>query len=830
MIEAQQALWRQAEQERLSRQMTDKIRQSLDLDVILESTVTEIRTFLQTDRVLVYRFNADGSGDMIVEAVEPGWISVLGHTLRDPCFRGERVEKYRHDFVGQIDDVHTAPVADCYRELLRQYQVQAILSLPLIVEDCLWGLLCIHHCQAPRPWTPEEVAFVKQISDQVEIAIQQSQLLEQTAIRARREKLLNDIVKTVRESLDLQATLERTTNKLLDAFQVSRCLITLCAATDDYFECTAVAALPGISTMEQHRIRKVGNPLAEQVLSQEAPIALTNLFEDPALSPLFPLAKQFDIVAVLAVSIRYQGQVQGMLAIHHRLSRRWTEDECILIQQVADQLAIAIQQAALYEQAQVEIAERVRLEEQLRHDAFHDALTGLPNRALFLDRLKFALQRFQRWQRQHTQQSQLSLAHPPTAYSPYEHFAVLFLDLDRFKIINDSLGHTFGDQLLKLVAGRLTNCLRDVDMAARLGGDEFVVLLEELTNPQFAIEVARRIHNVLEVPICLDGREVFVHASIGIAFGSTNYTEPSQILRDADIAMYQAKHSKQDYVVFDASMHVIALQQMNLEHDLRHAIKRQEFRLHYQPIISLTTGRIVSFEALVRWQHPTQGLLYPGAFMDIAEDTGLITSIDFWVLQEALRQLRSWHLQFPELANLTISVNLSGKQFSQPDLISQIDYALTTSQLAGRHLKLEITESVLIKNDALAIATLNQFRERHIQVCMDDFGTGYSSLSYLHRFPVDVLKIDKSFILNLLPEHASSRDYEIVRAIINLALNLNLEVVAEGIENEVVLNYLKQNGCQFGQGHLFAMAVDSQAATQALHQQSGSQQSKEMPG
>jgi EAL domain-containing protein (putative c-di-GMP-specific phosphodiesterase class I) len=258
---------------------------------------------------------------------------------------------------------------------------------------------------------------------------------------------------------------------------------------------------------------------------------------------------------------------------------------------------------------------------------------------------------------------------------------------------------------------------------------------------------------------------------------------------------------------------------MNLENDLRHAIKRQEFRLHYQPIISLTTGQIVSFEALVRWQHPTRGLLYPGAFIDLAEDTGLITSIDFWVLQEALQQLHTWHQQFPEFADLTMSVNLSGKQFLQPDLISQIDYALMSSQLEGRSLKLEITESVLIKNDALAIATLNQFRDRQIQVCMDDFGTGYSSLSYLHRFPVDVLKIDKSFILNLLSEHASERDYEIVRAIINLALNLKLEVVAEGIENENVLNYLQQNGCQFGQGHFFAMALNSREATQALTRQ-----------
>ncbi|HEY9889357.1 MAG TPA: EAL domain-containing protein, partial [Candidatus Obscuribacterales bacterium] len=499
--------------------------------------------------------------------------------------------------------------------------------------------------------------------------------------------------------------------------------------------------------------------------------------------------------------------VKGILCVHHPEPRQWTENEQILIKQVADQLAIALQQAELYQQAQAEIAERQRLEEQLRHDAFHDSLTGLPNRALFLDRLQFALQRYQRWHRPEI--------NVPDG-SPRDEFAILFLDLDRFKVINDSLGHSFGDQLLKLVASRLTNCLREVDIAARLGGDEFVVLLEELADQQFAIEVARRIHTVLEVPIFLDEREIYIRASIGIAFGSRHYSDPGQILRDADIAMYQAKHNDQEYVVFDASMHTIALQQMNLENDLRHAIKREEFRLHYQPIVSLSTGKIISFEALVRWQHPTRGLLYPMAFIEVAEETGLIAAIDLWVLQEACRQLQQWHTQSPEFANLSISVNLSGKQFSQPDLIDQIDYALASAGLAGKYLKLEVTESVLIENNALAVQTLNAFRNRNIQVCMDDFGTGYSSLSYLHQFPVDILKIDKSFILNLNFNQATSRDYEIVKAIINLALNLNLEVVAEGIENRDVLAYLRQNKCQLGQGHFFSPAVDREGATQLL--------------
>jgi diguanylate cyclase (GGDEF)-like protein/PAS domain S-box-containing protein len=814
-----------AQRERLRGLITQHIRRSLELDAILETTVQEIRQFLNTDRVVIYQFAPDRSGDIVFESVASGWTEVLGSTLRDPCFTGELIEKYRAGAISRLDDVEAAPLEECYRKFLTQFEIRANLVLPLVVDDTLWGLLCIHHCCAPRHWDDEEITFVQQICDQVEIAIQQAQLLKQAEQRAQREQLFSEIMTTVRESLDLQEMMNRTTEKLMAAFQVSRCMVSLCSDDGAFLECSAASARPGMRTLRHQRLPIAGNPLAEYVLSATTPVAKADLFHDDWLTTaasnhvIFSLAQRFDVVAVLAISIRYQGQVKGVLAVHHNVPRPWSEDDCQLIQQVADQLAIAIQQAELYQQAQAEIAERLRLEEQLRHDAFHDALTGLPNRALFLDRLQFALQRFQRWRRRPQGRVAPSLTPSDRRAPPQAQFAVLFLDLDRFKVINDSLGHSFGDQLLKLVASRLLNCIRDVDTAARLGGDEFVILLEEVADRGFAIEVARRIHNILEVPIFLDNREVFIRASIGIAFGSTRYSEPNQILRDADIAMYQAKQSSQEYVVFDASMHTIALQQMNLENDLRHAIKRQEFKLHYQPVISLVTGKIVSFEALVRWQHPTRGLLYPGAFVEVAEETGLIAAIDLWVLQEACQQLYRWQTQSSEWADLTMGVNLSGKQFSQPELINQIDHALASTHLDGRYLKLEITESVLIENNDLAIQTLDAFRARNIQVCMDDFGTGYSSLSYLHRFPVDILKIDKSFILNLSSRHASSRDYEIVKAIINLAINLNLQVVAEGIENQDVLVYLQKNRCQFGQGYYFSPAVDCEAATELLRSQ-----------
>lgn len=808
LVTAQDYLRQQAERERLLREITSNIRRSLDLDTVLNSTVTGIREFLASDRVLIYQFAADWSGDIIVESVGPEWSKALNETLRDPCFANQWIEPYRQGRIHQIADVESADIPSCYQEFLQHYQVRANLALPIVVNDQLWGLLCIHQCRAPRQWQSDVVDFVRQLCDQVEIAIQQALLLQETNIRMQREQVLNEIVSDIRDSLDLPEILEGTTQKLLETFRVGRCVISLLAEGDEYFEYLATTAQPGIAPLRGRRVAIRESPHTRQVLAQAAPIASTDVMQDPLFAGKAAyLSQQLQIGAMLSVSIRHENQVKGMLCVQHPVPRQWTDHECTLINQVANQLAIAIQQAELYQQAQVEIAQRQHLENQLRHDALHDSLTGLPNRALFLERLQLALQRYQRRQ----------YATPNAAASAGSaEFAVLFLDLDRFKVINDSLGHAFGDLLLQLVAERLTNCLRDVDIAARLGGDEFVVLLEDLSDSQLAIDVARRIHTVLELPIFLDNREVFIRASIGITFCSGHYDSPEQILQNADIAMYEAKKSNAEYIVFDASMHAIALEQMNLEHDLRHAIKREEFRLHFQPIVALSTGKIIGFEALVRWQHPTRGLLYPGAFVEVAEETGLVAAIDLWVLQQACQQLSQWHRMDAACKNLSISVNLSGRQFSQPDLIKQIDQALVNADLDGKHLKLEITESVLITNSFLAVQTLNEFRARNIQVCMDDFGTGYSSLSYLHQFPVDILKVDKSFILNLNSQWASSRDYEIVKAIIQLALNLNLKVIAEGIENHDVLVYLQKNNCQFGQGYHFAPALEAATATDLL--------------
>lgn len=437
-----------------------------------------------------------------------------------------------------------------------------------------------------------------------------------------------------------------------------------------------------------------------------------------------------------------------------------------------------------------DITDRKRAEEQLLHNAFHDPLTGLPNRALFMDRLGCAVEHAKR------QENYL--------------FAVLFIDLDRFKVINDSLGHTFGDQLLIGMASRLEACLRPTDTVARLGGDEFTILLEDVKDVSDAVRVAERIQAELRLPFDLGGQEVFTAASIGIALSTRDYDKPEALLRDADIAMYRAKAlGKARYEVFNLGMHTRAMALLQLETDLRLAIERGEFQIHYQPIVSLKTGTITGFEALLRWQHPVRGFISPAEFIPVAEETGLIIPIGNWVLREACYQICAWQARFPANPPLTVSVNISGKQFSQPDLIEQIRQILQETNLAPQSLRLEITESVLMENTESAVSMLLQLKAMNIQLYMDDFGTGYSSLSYLHRFPIDTLKIDRSFISTT---NLDGRNSGIVQTIIMLAHNLGMDVIAEGIETQLQLAFLKTLGCEYGQGYFFSKPVVAEVA------------------
>lgn len=447
-----------------------------------------------------------------------------------------------------------------------------------------------------------------------------------------------------------------------------------------------------------------------------------------------------------------------------------------------------------YEGTVEDITERKQLEARLLHDALHDTLTGLANRALFVDRLQCAMKQVERCDR----------------YL----FAVLYLDLDRFKAINDSLGHGAGDQLLVTIAQRLEGCVRPRDTVARLGGDEFSILLDDIGDIRDAIAVAERLQQVVSQSFLLDGHEVFTTASIGITLNTTNRKQPGDFLRDADTAMYRAKElGKARYQIFDATMHTRAVALLQLESDLRRAIDHQEFHLYYQPIVSLTTGKLAGFEALLRWQHPDRGLVRPDEFIPIAEETGLIVPLGWWVLRQACGQMQGWHEQFPTTEPLMLNVNLAGQQFAQLDLIDRVQGILQETGLDPSSLRLEITESQIMKKAEMATAMLHQLRALQIQLCIDDFGTGYSSLSYLHRFPTNLLKIDRSFVTHMSIDRTSA---EIVRTIVGLARNLGMAAIAEGIETAEQLTQLRAMNCELGQGYFFDPPLERDAATSAI--------------
>ncbi|HZS61539.1 MAG TPA: EAL domain-containing protein [Gemmatimonadaceae bacterium] len=519
--------------------------------------------------------------------------------------------------------------------------------------------------------------------------------------------------------------------------------------------------------------------VCERALHDGTPVIVDDAKQD---RPLGPGVAAYALVPLAADD----GRPIGILCVVDAVTRQWNASDLAVLTEHA---AAAATDLALRRR----LARRERVERRQRHEALHDALTGLPNRLLFMERLDRAARRAER-----------------RAGS----FAIVLLDLDNFRVVNDSLGHTAGDELLVAVARRLSACSRAEDTVARLGGDEFAFLLERIDSPADAARVAERALEALTTAVDISGYEVFTSASFGIALSDGGSTRPEFLLRSADLAMGRAKAGgRARFAVFDPGMHADALERLRLETDLRRAVEKQSFELHYQPIIALGDGRIVGFEALVRWRHPDRGLIAPATFIGVAESTGLIVGLGAWVLTEACRQLRTWNELFPDRAPLTMAVNVSVRQLVRADFVQVVAHALQQHKVDPTRLHLELTESVLIEQPEVAIERLRSLKDLGVQVHLDDFGMGYSSLGVLDRLPLNAVKIDRTFVSAMDREQ---RFAQLVRTILALAASLNLEVIAEGVSGDAHLAALRNLGCTYGQGYLFSPAVDASAVRAML--------------
>ena len=503
---------------------------------------------------------------------------------------------------------------------------------------------------------------------------------------------------------------------------------------------------------------------------------------------------------VLGVPMVSEGTVRGaMLVQSYDADARYGEEDRALLAYVAQHILTALDRkqaqgdlelrvadrtrelALVVGELREQIIERERAEQQLMHETMHDSLTGLPNRSFLYDAIGRSLARLQR--------------------NPGHRFAVLFLDLDRFKVINDSVGHLAGDQMLKEAGARLAACVRPFDVVARLGGDEFAILLEDVNLPEEACHVAQRAIESLSEPMHISGKELFTSASIGIALGHSRYRRAEELLRDADVAMYRAKaHGRQRFEIFDERLHREALQLLELESDLRRALQRYEFEPHFQPIVRLSDRQVVGYEALLRWRHPRRGIVAPGEFLEVAEETGSVEQIDWQLFEQTCREIG---LLGEDSGYVTL--NVSPRHFRSPELAQQMLELFDSYHLSHDRIRLEVTEGALLDNPEQVHKTLETLREAGVFAALDDFGTGYSSLSYLHRFPLHALKIDRSFV-SALQRGESKGSTPVVRAVLALARTLGMDVIAEGVETKEQCDYLIEMGCEHGQGFLFSRA------------------------
>ena len=743
-IQVYEQIQHQIHREQALNRVVQTIRQSLDLDTIFATAAEEVCHLLQTDLVHIQTY-CPQLGQWQVVAAHASNANIDG--LLDQVFsdhsypvaaRLKRFEVVQTDHLpGWGDPAGSGPFPDAASGRWLLVPLHTNYQLP-------WGCLGLQRHQSLGHWKPSEVELVQIIADQLTIAIQHGQTLQQARQelreRQRAEARLKEAQRIARTgSWELDVTSDQVTWSE-EMFRI-------------FFELPSTGQPPSLVEQLTY-LNAADQPLWQQTLHQAQltgqPFELEGQLSQP------PQPDRY-------VQMLGQGELdsQGQVV---RLFGTLTD-----------------------------ITERKQIEAQLVYEALHDSLTQTPNRAYFMDQLHAAVE-----------QSKADLDAV---------FGVLFIDLDRFKVINDSLGHLVGDQLLVECARRLQSVVREDDLVARLGGDEFAILLNRIDDTSEALMVADRIHQILQMPLILEGREIFISASVGIASNLTGAIEAVDFLRDADTAMYRAKgNGRGCSALFDPAMYEEVNTQLTLENDLQRALERRELELHYQPIVELNQGNLIGFEALVRWRHPRWGLISPGTFIPLAEETGLILAIGEWTQTEACQQLWQWQQQFPQAANLMMSVNLSVKQFARPNLIAFIDNILAQTRLEPRHLRLEITESALIDNPDHAETILASLRQRGIQLCIDDFGTGYSSLSMVHQFPVHILKIDRSFISLM---DTDDRGVAMVQAVLALANSLGMTAIAEGVETRQQLTQLQRLACPFAQGYWFSQPLPA-AEVEAL--------------